>query len=160
MSRPTGETIASAEMAPPSPCSASTTRPSSAKARSSAASLREDETAYAYAFAVLRRYTRDFCRHEPGTRLGEDPEELHDMRVAFRRLRAAMSTFEPVLPPRFQTFRHDLHAPGHSLGRVRDLDVQIEWLAGVKQASDWDGATALGPLFAVLSDRRAAARQE
>jgi CHAD domain-containing protein len=122
--------------------------------------LREDATAGAYALAVLRRYTRDFLRHEPGTRLGEDPEELHDMRVAIRRLRAAMATFEPVLPPRFQTFRHDLQAAGLSLGLVRDLDVQIDWLTGVKQTSDWDGATALGPLFEVLAERRAAARQE
>jgi len=37
------------------------------------------------AFAILRRYFGQMLAHEPGVRLGEDPEELHDMRVATRR---------------------------------------------------------------------------
>jgi len=40
------------------------------------------------AFAILRRHFAAMVAHEPGVRLGEDPEELHDMRVATRRLRA------------------------------------------------------------------------
>ncbi|HEY1826777.1 MAG TPA: CYTH domain-containing protein, partial [Acidimicrobiales bacterium] len=42
------------------------------------------------AYAVLRRQLAVLRQKEPGTRLGEDPEELHDMRVATRRLRAAL----------------------------------------------------------------------
>ena len=57
------------------------------------------------AFAVLRRQLAVVRAKEPGTRLGEDPEELHDMRVATRRLRAALSLFEGVLPVRAQVFR-------------------------------------------------------
>ena len=57
------------------------------------------------AFAVLRRQLAVLRAKEPGTRLGEDPEELHDMRVATRRLRAALSLFEGVLPVRAQVFR-------------------------------------------------------
>src|SRR5829696_8627446 len=41
------------------------------------------------AFAVLRTQFAEMRDHEPGTRLGEDPEELHDMRVPTRRMRAA-----------------------------------------------------------------------
>ncbi|HLL57214.1 MAG TPA: CYTH domain-containing protein, partial [Rubrobacteraceae bacterium] len=41
------------------------------------------------AFAILRKQFAAMRAHEPGTRLGEDPEELHDMRVATRRMRAA-----------------------------------------------------------------------
>ena len=33
-------------------------------------------------------------KHEPGTREGEDAEELHDMRVATRRMRAALRVFD------------------------------------------------------------------
>ena len=43
--------------------------------------------------------------HEPGVRLGEDPEELHDMRVATRRLRAALKLYKKVLPRRPRTTR-------------------------------------------------------
>ncbi len=35
--------------------------------------------------------------HAAGTREGADPEQLHDMRVASRRLRAALDAFAPVL---------------------------------------------------------------
>ena len=59
------------------------------------------------AYAVLRRQLAVLRDKEPGTRLGEDPEELHDMRVATRRLRAALDLFVeraagagPVLPGR------------------------------------------------------------
>ena len=48
------------------------------------------------AFAILRRHFATMLAHEPGVRLGEDPEELHDMRVATRRLRAALKLYKKV----------------------------------------------------------------
>ena len=69
------------------------------------------------AFAVLRRQLAVVRDKEPGTRLGEDVEELHDMRVATRRLRAALSLFESVLPVRAQVFREELGWMGRLLGR-------------------------------------------
>ena len=86
------------------------------------------------AFAVLRRQLAVVRAKEPGTRLGEDPEELHDMRVATRRLRAALSMFEAVLPVRAQVFREELGWLARLLGTVRDLDVQLEGLAGLSSA--------------------------
>ena len=83
------------------------------------------------AFAVLRRQLAVLRAKEPGTRLGEDPEELHDMRVATRRLRAALSLFEGVLPVRAQVFREELGWLGRLLGAVRDLDVQLQGLAAM-----------------------------
>ncbi len=72
------------------------------------------------AFAVLRRQLAVVRAKEPGTRLGEDPEELHDMRVATRRLRAALSLFEAVLPVRAQVFREELGLAGPAArGRAR-----------------------------------------
>jgi CHAD domain-containing protein len=76
------------------------------------------------AYAVLRRQLAVLRQKEPGTRLGEDPEELHDMRVATRRLRAALSLFVDVLPVRARTYRSELAWLAHMLGAVRDLDVQ------------------------------------
>jgi CHAD domain-containing protein len=83
------------------------------------------------AFAVLRRQLAVLHAKEAGTRLGEDPEELHDMRVATRRLRAALSLFEGVLPVRAQVFRAELGWLARLLGAVRDLDVQLEGLAAM-----------------------------
>jgi triphosphatase len=67
--------------------------------------------------------------HEPGVRLGEDPEELHDMRVATRRLRAALKLYAEALPKRAERFEKDLHWAADALGDVRDLDVHLERLA-------------------------------
>ena len=54
--------------------------------------ISESSTMGELAYAVLRRQMGVLRDKEPGTRLGEDPEELHDMRVATRRLRAALGT--------------------------------------------------------------------
>jgi CHAD domain-containing protein len=93
-----------------------------------------DSTMGELAFAVVRRQLAALRAKEPGTRLGEDPEELHDMRVATRRLRAALSLFAEVFPVRAQAFREELGWLGRTLGAVRDLDVQLaglDDLAGV-----------------------------
>jgi len=111
------------------------------------------------AFAVLRRQLAVVRAKEPGTRLGEDPEELHDMRVATRRLRAALSLFEGVLPVRAQVFRDELGWLGRLLGAVRDLDVQLQGLAGMSSAVDApDGHDPMVELSALLEREREAAR--
>jgi CHAD domain-containing protein len=112
----------------------------------------------AVAVAVLRRHFSVLVAKEPGTRLGDDIEELHDMRVASRRLRAALSLFADLLPAHAQTFRAELGWLGQMLGAVRDLDVQLEqldwWLGEVPQAD----REALGALRSVLENERAEAR--
>lgn len=55
---------------------------------------------------------------------GEDPEYVHQMRVATRRLRAAMRMFRPVLPDAFaERLVPPLRGLMASLGQARDLDV-------------------------------------
>jgi CHAD domain-containing protein len=117
------------------------------------------------AFAVLRRQLAVVRAKEPGTRLGEDPEELHDMRVATRRLRAALSLFEGVLPVRAQAFREELGWLAGLLGEVRDLDVQLLGLADMSSGSADDhfgpgfgGRDPLAELQALLERERETAR--
>jgi triphosphatase len=94
------------------------------------------------AYSVMRRQLAVLREKEPGTRLGEDPEELHDMRVATRRLRAAIDLFTDVLPVRAHTYREELGWAARVLGHVRDLDVQQE-----AQEAMADAATAWGAIF-------------
>ena len=86
-----------------------------------------------FAFRILRKQFGIFLAHEPGTRIGEDPEELHDMRVATRRMRAAMKIFEDSLPARTRAFRDSLKWVAGALGEVRDIDVQLghleDWIS-------------------------------
>jgi CHAD domain-containing protein len=80
------------------------------------------------AWAVLRKHLGAMLAKEEGTRLGEDPEQLHDMRVATRRLRAAMSLFRPYLSPDILALSDEFRWIAGVLGAVRDLDVQTEHL--------------------------------
>ncbi|MGH2556362.1 MAG: CHAD domain-containing protein [Actinomycetota bacterium] len=111
------------------------------------------------AFAVIRHQFQVFLAKEGGTRLGEDPEELHDMRVATRRLRAAMGLFADALPARATSLRSELKWIGRSLGGVRDLDVQIElirqWAPGEEETAS---RGSLADLEALLARRREEAR--
>ncbi|HKH11792.1 MAG TPA: CHAD domain-containing protein [Rubrobacter sp.] len=108
------------------------------------------------AFAVLRRQFAEMRAHEPGTRIGEDPEELHDMRVATRRMRAAMKVFEGALPERAKWLREELRWVARAMGDVRDLDVQIDNLEGLE--AEGEGLKSLGKIRGVLKKRRTEAR--
>jgi CHAD domain-containing protein len=73
---------------------------------------------------TFRFHYRRMVFNEPGTRLGEDIEALHDMRVATRRMRSAFRVFGRFFQPRaVAPFRKGLKRTGRALGRVRDLDV-------------------------------------
>ncbi|MGC8723444.1 MAG: CHAD domain-containing protein [Acidobacteriota bacterium] len=75
---------------------------------------------------VVERQALLMERNSAGTRLDLDPEYLHDLRVATRRLRAALRLFGAVLGVRrAEALRCELRWIGGLLGGVRDLDVQL-----------------------------------
>ena len=110
------------------------------------------------AFAVLRRQFAEMRSHEPETRIGEDPEALHDMRVATRRMRAAMKVFEGALPERAKWFREELRWVAGALGDVRDPDVQIDRLEAWRNEADEESSDFLGKILDVIRKRRTEAR--
>jgi CHAD domain-containing protein len=76
---------------------------------------------------VLLFHFADMLSHEEGTRQGEDSEELHVMRVATRRMRAAIDIFQDAFTEKtIKTQLKGLRTAGRALGRVRDMDVFIE----------------------------------
>ena len=112
----------------------------------------------ALAFVSLRRHTRMLLASEEGARLGADPERLHEMRVASRRLRAAFSLFREYLPARGESLRRELTRLGRALGIVRDLDVRLAQLAAWRRDSTPGDAPAFEAIEALLVKRRDAAR--
>jgi CHAD domain-containing protein len=81
--------------------------------------------------AVLKQW-RLLARSEPGARRGDDLEALHDMRVASRRLRAALRVFGPWFPKRkLARVRKRVRKLTRSLGTAREWDVHGETLAGL-----------------------------
>lgn len=74
--------------------------------------------------ALLQDQVAQLLRHDPGTRLGTDQEDVHQMRVATRRLRAVLRAARPMLAADWaETLRSELAWLGNALGPVRDLDV-------------------------------------
>ena len=108
------------------------------------------------AYAALRRSFLRLVEQEPVARLGEDIEGVHQMRVATRRLRAALDTFRDILPPELAAQRKELRWLGHSLGEARDLEVQQERFA---LAAPLIGRKAADAINAALDERHARARE-
>jgi CHAD domain-containing protein len=88
----------------------------------------------ATAGAVVRRAiaasVARLMRHDPGLRLGGEPEDVHQARVATRRLRSDLRTFAPLLDADWAgSLRDELRWLGAELGRVRDAEVLADRLA-------------------------------
>jgi triphosphatase len=108
--------------------------------------------------AVLRQHFATMLAKEPGTRVGDDVEELHDMRVASRRLRAALALFCDFLPAEAARLRPELAWVGQMIGTVRDLDVQLEQLGEWAAALPESDREPLEHLRSLLVEERTEAR--
>lgn len=108
-----------------------------------------DAVRVAIATALVR-----LVEHDPLARLAR-PEGVHQVRVAFRRLRSDLRTLDDAVDPEWrQRIEPRLRSIGGALGDARDLDVLTDRLH-----RDADGtATALAPLFDHLAQRQDAAR--
>lgn len=117
---------------------------------------------------VLRMHLARMLAAEEGTRLGEDIEELHRMRVATRRMRSVWRIFDGAYRPKVQRrYVRELRTVASALGAVRDLDVQLEaldaWAATPEAAHAVGGAdavVALRPFRDELAARREEARDD
>ena len=99
-----------------------------------------DATYVQAAHAALRHQLQELMDNLPGTRAGDDIEALHDMRVASRRLRAAMSVFAAAFPEKpFKVVEKRVSGVTDALSVVRDADVLIEFVTKAgKTASEAD----------------------
>ena len=94
--------------------------------------------------AILRNCVEQWCANEAAAHDGSDPEGVHQMRVAIRRLRSAFSIFKPVLDPAKRAWLSgEAKAIVDHLGPARDWDVfRAELLAPVAKARPDDQALA------------------
>jgi CHAD domain-containing protein len=105
-----------------------------------------DEPFAAAAARVVRVRAAEVFEHADGVLEIEEIERLHDMRVATRRLRAALEVFEACFPrKRFRKALKRVKALADALGERRDRDVEIEFLiqfAGEAPAADREALAA------------------
>ncbi len=110
------------------------------------------------ALANLRRYLSAWHHHEPGARLGDDPEELHDLRVAGRRLDGILRQFRAYLPAPFLRLRPVLKETLRALGEARDLDVALNELDAFGRELTEPDRRSIEPLKQHLVSERRRAR--
>lgn len=113
------------------------------------------EASFALAAArVVEVRAAEVFEHSAGVLDLDDVEPVHDMRVATRRLRAALEIFEPCFPrKRHRKTLRRVKALADALGERRDLDVEIELLGSLA------GEVGGEPLAALVEDLRARQRQ-
>lgn len=109
---------------------------------------------------VLRFHLARMIAREPGTREGSDLEELHAMRVATRRQRAAWRVFgDAFRGGRTKRHRERLREVAARLGAVRDLDVLLEAADAYRAELPTTEQRALEPLLAAWRVHREDARR-
>jgi CHAD domain-containing protein len=117
-----------------------------AKARPIPGLTAEEPYATAAAKIVAVR-AREVADHSQGVLDVSDIERVHDMRVATRRLRAALEVFEPCFPKKeFKAALDEVKAIADALGERRDRDVTIVALddfADGMRAPDRPGVSSL-----------------
>ncbi len=110
--------------------------------------------------AALRDQLAEILAHDPGTRLGTDAEDLHQMRVATRRLRAFLRASRRFVDEQWaEELRAELGWLGGELGRVRDLDVLMEHLREESADLERDEKKAFRPVLGALGRERGRQRR-
>jgi CHAD domain-containing protein len=104
--------------------------------------------------AALISDVNNVIMNDPAVRL-DQPEGVHQMRVAVRRLRSHLRLFEPLLERVSADTLEDLRWIASELGRVRDLDVLMQRIA--EQGADL--RADLRPIEKILEAREDVARR-
>jgi CHAD domain-containing protein len=123
--------------------------------------LAYDQRADAGAVAVLRSLLDVIGENFEGAISGEDPEHLHQLRIAVRRSRTVQRQLKDVFPPEeLPGFRAEFRWLQQATGSARDLDVYLEDLDSLRAMLPEEMRGDLDPLVPVLTHSRMAARAD
>jgi CHAD domain-containing protein len=128
------------------------------EARDIKKSSRPSEPMIVFAYACLRRELAALVAHKPVAHATPSPEEVHQSRIAMRRMRVALRLFRRMLPRHAKEFRKDLRSFARALGEVRDLDVHADNFRAYTQALGPENSTELSGYELHLRRERAEAR--
>ena len=99
-----------------------------------------------YALQKLPPLLEAFSREIEGVRAAQDIEYIHRMRVASRRLRAALPLFRPCFPDKqYVKWMQEITRITRALGEARDADVQIAHLRKFLKKEEWGSSQKKGP---------------
>lgn len=107
------------------------------------------------ALVCMRPSVAKFLALEPAVRLGADPDAIHDMRVAARRIRTALRLFRGAVPAGSEELRAEIKWAASLLGDVRDLDVQRMSLVQILEDLPAEERAVVHAVDDILAGRRA-----
>jgi CHAD domain-containing protein len=119
------------------------------------------DLAYGEAAArILRVRAQELIDHAEGVLDVGDIERVHDMRVATRRLRAALEVFEPCFPrAQYRSVLAEVKELADALGERRDRDVEIDSLHAFAEKLATPDRPGVESLVSKLRDEQAAANE-
>lgn len=109
---------------------------------------------------IIESRFEEMWAHREGTILGRDPEELHDMRVGSRRLRAAMDVAVACFPRKYSYYHDTIKELTDVLGGVRDMDVMRDALLAYRDTRTPEERPAINRLIADIRTQRDTRRIE
>lgn len=120
-----------------------------------------EEPFAAAAARVVEVRAAEVFEHSEGVLDTEDIERLHDMRVATRRLRAALEVFDSCFPrKRHRKALKRVKNLADALGERRDRDVSIEFLEGLEAETPESDRAGLAALIERLRVEQRHANEE
>jgi CHAD domain-containing protein len=121
--------------------------------------LGAEPTAREVIHSAIARSVAHLLLHLPAARLGVDPEGVHQARVAIRRLRSDLRTFNTLVEPAWAGgLQGELRWLAGELGKVRDADVLLDRLEATVAARPEIDSGPAGRVIAALTAQRAADR--
>jgi CHAD domain-containing protein len=136
-----------------------TDAPAEAVVRPSKIALSPDDPLGDAARAAIAQGVEALKQMQAGAVAGE-VESLHQLRVATRRLRAAIELFAGILHgSRVRVYKRDLPWLGQAAGMVRECDVIGDLIRARSAKLDPQMAEALAPIYDALAERRKAEHQ-
>jgi CHAD domain-containing protein len=120
----------------------------------SAPSYSKDATIGEAVTTIVASAITHFAANWPALKQTQHPESIHQMRVALRRLRAALGIFKRALPsPEFDAFRAEAKRIALAFGPARDYDVFRDLITTGPQAH-YPKEASFKTLLAALEERR------
>jgi len=123
--------------------------------------LNADDSYAEAAAKIVSVRAAELTEHARGVLDTGDIERVHDMRVATRRLRAALEVFEPCFPGKpYRQALTEVKRLADTLGERRDRDVAIAALHGFNDQMPAPDRKGVSSLIQQLRDEQAEANLE
>ena len=123
------------------------------------ATLNGDMLLHRAARRELRRLFEKMLGRARKVQRGDDPEDVHKMRVATRQLRAVLDIVDAAFAPDvIKECNKRLKRVARALGAVRDQDVLLQHVRAHREMLSEDAQSSLDPLEYAIEQKRAKAR--